>query len=157
MQLSREYVRSQQRHLVRQWHTWVQGRGRFDPEGSALGEQRGYRVLLRFRHAAAEISRSAVLVVSGGARALAFLAAAARPLRRVRSGEQLRQRGTRRRRYRHRVLRHSSRLRSWLSSRCRRSRKKKKKTSLANRVAGKAFAISRYTCLFLVPSESEPF
>lgn len=117
MQLRRQYVRPQQRHLVRQWHTGVQGRGGLDPEGSALSQQRGDGVLLGLRHAAAEIPRPAVLVV-GRARALALLAAAARSLRRVRGGEQLRQRGTRRRRHRHRILRHSSRLGPGLSSRC---------------------------------------
>jgi len=118
VQLCCEYIRSQQRHLMRQWHTWIQGRGWLDPQCSALSQQRRYRILLRLRHAATEIPRPTVLVVGGGARALAFLASAARSLRRICSGEQLRQGRTRRRGHRHRILRHSSRLGSRLPSRC---------------------------------------
>lgn len=29
--LMRQYIRFQQRHLVRQWHTWIQGWGGFNP------------------------------------------------------------------------------------------------------------------------------
>lgn len=99
-----------------QWHTGVQRVRRFDSQGSALSEQRGNRVLLRFRNAATQVPWPAVLVV-GRACALALLAPAARSLRWIGGGEQLRQRRARGCRHRHGVLRHPSRLRSWLSSR----------------------------------------
>lgn len=102
---------------MRQWHAGVQRGRRFDPQGSALSEQRGHRVLLRFRNAATQVPWPAVLVV-GRARALALLAPAARPLRWIGGGEQLRQRRARGCWHRHRVLRHPSWLRPWLPSRC---------------------------------------
>lgn len=117
LQLSRQYVRSQQRYLVRQWHAWIQSRSRFNSQSSALCQQRGDRVLLRLRHTAAKISRPTVLVVGGSARTFALLAAATRPLRRICGSEELRQGRTRRRRHRHRILRNSSRLWPGLSSR----------------------------------------
>lgn len=114
VKLGGQYVRPEQRDLMRQRYVRIERRRRFYAQCSALRQQRRHGVFLRFRYPATEVPRPAVLVM--GRRALALLAAAARPLRRIGCGEKLRERRTRRRRNRYRILRHSSRLRARLSS-----------------------------------------
>jgi hypothetical protein len=120
VQLGREDVRPEERDLVGEGHARVEGRTRLDAEGPTLGEERGNRVLLGLGDAAAEVPGPVLVLLVGRARgAFALLAAAARPLGRVRRGEELGQGGVGGgRRDRHRVLGHPPWLRSGLPSRC---------------------------------------